>query len=77
MEGQFDWAKQHNKPIGFRVILENPDSPEPGMPEFLLAKVPYVKLKGEWKEIPRRCVTGKITKCHAMTIRHTRLHSAS
>jgi hypothetical protein len=26
--------------------------PEPGMPDFLLNKVPYVKLKGEWKGNP-------------------------
>ena len=29
-------------------MLENPDFPEPGMPEFLMAKVPYVPLKGSW-----------------------------
>src|SRR5215813_10768846 len=45
----FDLAKQYKKPIGFRVQLENPDFAEPGMPEFLIDKVPYVKLKGEWK----------------------------
>jgi hypothetical protein len=45
----FDLAEQYNKRIGFRIMLENPDSPDPGMPEFLMSKVPYVKLKGEWK----------------------------
>jgi hypothetical protein len=45
----FDLAKQYNKQIGFRIQLENPDVPGPGMPDFLLGKVPYVKLKGEWK----------------------------
>jgi hypothetical protein len=30
-------------------MLENPDFPELGMPDFLLEKVPYVKLPGEWK----------------------------
>jgi hypothetical protein len=45
----FEAAKRHNKRIGFRVMLENPDHPEPGMPEFLMAKVPYVSLKGQWE----------------------------
>ena len=30
-------------------MLENPDFPYPGVPDFLLSKIPYVKLKGEWK----------------------------
>jgi hypothetical protein len=47
-----DLARQYNKPVGFRVQLENPDVPEPGMPDFLMNKVPYVKLKGEWKGNP-------------------------
>jgi hypothetical protein len=45
----FDLARRYNKQVGFRIMLENPDVPEPGMPEFLMEKVPYVKLKGEWK----------------------------
>ena len=45
----FDLARQYDKRIGFRVMLENPDTAGPGMPDFLLEKVPYVKLKGEWK----------------------------
>ncbi len=45
----FDVAKRHGKRIGFRVMLENPDHPDPGMPEFLMAKVPYVALKGQWE----------------------------
>lgn len=48
----FDLARRYDKKIGFRVQLENPDWPEPGMPDFLLGKVPYVKLKGEWKGNP-------------------------
>src|SRR6266568_2119463 len=48
----FDLAKRYNKRVGFRIMLENPDVPEPGMPEFLMQKVPYVKLKGEWKGNP-------------------------
>lgn len=30
-------------------MLENPDHPEPGMLEFLMAKVPYGALKGQWE----------------------------
>ncbi len=48
----FDLARRYNKQIGFRVQLENPDVADPGMPDFLLDKVPYVKLKGEWKGNP-------------------------
>jgi len=48
----FDLARQYDKRVGFRVMLENPDTPEPGMPAFLIDKVPYVKLKGEWKGNP-------------------------
>ena len=48
----FELAKRYNKRVGFRIMLENPDVPEPGMPEFLIEKVPYIKLKGEWKGNP-------------------------
>jgi hypothetical protein len=48
----FDLARRYDKRIGFRVMLENPDFPDPGRPDFLLNKVPYVKLKGEWKDNP-------------------------
>jgi hypothetical protein len=48
----FDLARQYGKRVGFRVMLENPDSPEPGMPEFLMAQVPYVRLRGEWQGNP-------------------------
>lgn len=44
----FDCARRYGKRVGFRIMLENPDFPEPGMPEFLMAKVPYVSLKGSW-----------------------------
>ena len=53
----FDVARRHGKRIGFRVMLENPDHPDPGMPEFLMARVPYVALKGQWERAttqPRR-----------------------
>jgi hypothetical protein len=48
----FDLARRYDKRIGFRVQLENPDVPDPGMPDFLVDKVPSVKLKGEWKGNP-------------------------
>ena len=48
----YELAKQYKKPIAFRVMLENPDVPYQGMPEFLMKKVPYIKLKGEWKGNP-------------------------
>jgi hypothetical protein len=50
----FDLAKRFSKRVGFRIMLENPDFPQPGMPEFLMRKVPYVKLKGEWKGNPSK-----------------------
>jgi hypothetical protein len=45
----FDLAKQYNKRIGFRVMTENPDGPEIGVPDFLLDKVPYQTIKGSWR----------------------------
>jgi hypothetical protein len=48
----FDLAKQYSKRIGFRVMTENPDFPELGVPDFLVDKVPYVKLKGTWTGNP-------------------------
>lgn len=48
----FDLARRYDKRIGFRIMLENPDSPDPGVPAYLIDKVPYVKLKGEWKGNP-------------------------
>lgn len=44
----FDLARQYDKKIGFRIMLENPDFAAPGMPDFLMEKVPYVPLKGSW-----------------------------
>ena len=44
----FDVAKQYKKRIGFRIMTENPDIPELGVPDFLIDKVPYVRLKGSW-----------------------------
>lgn len=44
----FDLARRYGKRVGFRIMLENPDFPEPGMPQFLFDRVPYVPLKGSW-----------------------------
>jgi len=44
----FDLARQYGKRVGFRIMLENPDFAAPGMPDFLMEKVPYVPLKGSW-----------------------------
>ena len=43
----FDLARRYGKRVGFRIMLENPDFPEPGMPQFLFDRVPYVLLTGE------------------------------
>jgi hypothetical protein len=59
----FDLARQHGKRIGFRIMLENPDFPEPGMPQFLMDKVPYVPLKGSWPGDPSQV---RYRKKHAM-----------
>jgi hypothetical protein len=48
----FDLARRYNKRVCFRVMLENPDYPDPGMPEFLVGKVPYVRPRGEWNRGP-------------------------
>ncbi|MFC1502054.1 hypothetical protein ACFL6A_01415 [bacterium] len=59
----FDLARQTNKRVGFRIMLENPDIPEYGVPDYLADKIPYVKLKGEWRS--RR--TGiRYSKVHKM-----------
>ena len=43
----FSLARRYDKQIGFRIMLENPDVPDPGMPDLLLDKVHSVKLKAE------------------------------
>lgn len=46
----FDLAKQYNKRIAFRIMTENPDIPELGVPDFLIDKIPYSRLKGSWAD---------------------------
>jgi hypothetical protein len=55
----FDLARQYEKRVGFRIMLENPDIPELGVPDFLRDEVPYVQLKGEWKGNQSRLRYGK------------------
>ena len=59
----FDVARQYGKRVGFRIMLENPDFPEPGMPRFLMERVPYVRLKGSW---PGDRSEVRYRKTHAM-----------
>jgi hypothetical protein len=66
----FDLARRYDKRIGFRVMLENPDSPDPGMPDFLLNKV-------SGRATPRKCATGKITVCRVTITRRIKLRFAN
>jgi hypothetical protein len=53
----FELAKQQNKRVGFRIQMRAPDYAEEALPEFVLEKVPMVKLIGEWRtelQGPRR-----------------------
>lgn len=59
----FDLARQYGKRVGFRIMLENPDFAEPGMPEFLMDEVPYVPLVGTWEGDPSQV---RYRKKHAM-----------
>ncbi len=45
----FDLAKQYNKRVGFRIQMRAPDYREEALPDFVLEKVPMVKLEGEWR----------------------------
>jgi len=45
----FDLARQTHKQIGFRIQMRAPDYPEEALPDFVLEKVPMVKLQGEWR----------------------------
>jgi hypothetical protein len=45
----FDLAKRLGKRVGFRIQMRAPDYAEEALPDFVLEKVPMVKLVGEWK----------------------------
>ena len=50
----FELAKRLDKRVGFRIQMSAPDYPDPALPDFVLEKVPMVKLAGEWKRDPKR-----------------------
>ncbi|MEJ5225022.1 MAG: hypothetical protein WHV44_11250 [Anaerolineales bacterium] len=41
-------AEKYNKPVGFRIMLSNPDSAEPTLPDFILENVPMQYLGTGW-----------------------------
>ncbi len=45
----FALARQHGKRVGFRVMMSCPDMRAPALPDFVLERVPMVRLEGEWK----------------------------
>ena len=45
----FDLARQYKKRVGFRIQMRAPDYSKEALPDFVLEKVPMVKLLGEWK----------------------------
>ena len=45
----FDLARRHNKRVGFRIQMRAPDYKEEALPDFVLEKVPMVKLIGQWR----------------------------
>ena len=49
----FAAAKQYGKRVGFRVMMGSPDIAGPALPDFVLERVPMVRLKGEWKRSGR------------------------
>jgi hypothetical protein len=47
----FDQAKKNQKRVGFRIQMSAPDYfNAPALPDFILDKVPLVKLVGHWKK---------------------------
>jgi len=44
-----DLARQHSKRVAFRIQMRAPDYQEEALPDFVLEKVPMVKLEGEWR----------------------------
>ena len=44
----FDLARRYRKRVGFRIMMSNPDIQGYALPDFLLEKVPMVKL-GSWQ----------------------------
>ncbi len=48
----FELAAKHGKRVDFRIQMRAPDYEDEALPEFVLEKVPMVKLQGEWKGSP-------------------------
>lgn len=48
----FDLAAKYGKRVAFRIQMRAPDYEEEALPDFVLEKVPMVKLQGEWKGSP-------------------------
>ena len=48
----FDLAAKHGKRVAFRIQMRAPDYEEEALPDFVLEKVPMMKLQGEWKGSP-------------------------
>lgn len=48
----FESAKQYNKRVGFRIQMRAPDYDAEALPDFVLEKVPMVKLIGQWRNNP-------------------------
>ena len=44
-----DLARQYHKQVGFRIQMRAPDYKEEALPDFVLEKVPMVKLEGQWR----------------------------
>jgi len=42
-------ARRYGKRVGLRVMMGSPDIPGPSLPDFVLERVPMVRLQGEWK----------------------------
>jgi hypothetical protein len=49
----FDLARKYNKRVAFRIQMRAPDYREEALPDFVLEKVPMVKLEGEWRRAGR------------------------
>ena len=47
-----DKAAKYGKKIGFRIMMNDPDILADSLPDYVLSKVPMLKLKGTWKRGP-------------------------
>ena len=61
----FAVTKQYGKRVGFRVMMSAPDIAEPALPDFVLAKVPMVRLRAgsgsAGRACSRRCTRSRAT----------------